>query len=56
MKTFASPSFFRVFDLVLSGTNPGLKLSRWSGDGVGKLLQQADQADAFNRVLVARDQ
>ncbi len=34
MKTFASPSFFRAFDLLLSETNPGLKQSRWSGGGV----------------------
>ena len=34
MKSFASPSFFRVFDLLLSSTNPGLKLSRWSIEGV----------------------
>jgi hypothetical protein len=34
MKSFASPSFFRLFDLLLSTTNPGLKLSRWTFDGV----------------------
>jgi hypothetical protein len=34
MKSFASPSFFRLFDLLLSSTNPGLKLSRWSIEGV----------------------
>jgi hypothetical protein len=34
MKTLASPSFFRLFDLLLSTTNPGLKLSRWVHDGV----------------------
>jgi hypothetical protein len=34
MKTFASPSFFRTFDLLLAAANPGLKLSHWSRDGV----------------------
>jgi hypothetical protein len=34
MKTFASASFFRTFDLLLAATNPGLKLSRWAQDGV----------------------
>jgi hypothetical protein len=34
MKTLASPAFFRLFDLLLSTTNPGLKLSRWTHDGV----------------------
>ena len=34
MKSFASPSFFRVFDLLLSSTNRGLELSRWSIEGV----------------------
>jgi hypothetical protein len=34
MKTLASPSFFRLFDLLLSTTNPGLKLLRWTHDGV----------------------
>jgi hypothetical protein len=30
MKTFASLSFFRTFDLLLSTTNPGLERSRWT--------------------------
>ena len=34
MKSFARPSFFRVFDLMLSAGNPGLKRSRWTFDGV----------------------
>jgi hypothetical protein len=34
MKNLAQPSFFRVFDLLLSATNPGLKLSSWTRDGV----------------------
>lgn len=34
MKSFAHPSFFRLFDLLLSLTNPGLKRSRWTHDGV----------------------
>jgi hypothetical protein len=34
MKSLASPSFFRLFDLLVSHTNPGLKLSRWTFDGV----------------------
>jgi hypothetical protein len=34
MKSLARPSFFRVFDLLLGTTNPGLKLSSWSHDGV----------------------
>src|SRR5262249_39119088 len=34
MKSLGSPSFFRVFDLLLSASNPGLKRSRWTCDGV----------------------
>jgi hypothetical protein len=34
MKNFAQPSFFRVFDLLLGITNPGLKRSSWTLDGV----------------------
>jgi hypothetical protein len=34
MKTFASPSFFRAFDLLLSMTNPGQERSRWTFDAV----------------------
>ncbi len=34
MKNLARPSFFRVFDLLLGTTNPGLKLSSWMHDGV----------------------
>ena len=34
MRSFARPSFFRLFDLLLSLTNPGLKRSHWTHDGV----------------------
>jgi hypothetical protein len=34
MKSLARPSFFRMFDLLLSTTNPGSKLTRWTHDGV----------------------
>jgi len=34
VKGFAHPSFFRLFDLLLSLTNPGLKRSHWTHDGV----------------------
>lgn len=34
MKSLARPSFFRAFDLLLSITNPGLKHTRWTRDGV----------------------
>ena len=34
MKSFGGPSFFRAFDLLLSTSNPGLKRSRWTCDGV----------------------
>ncbi len=34
MKNLAHPSFFRAFDLLLSTTNPALKLSSWSHEGV----------------------
>lgn len=33
MKNLARPSFFRMFDLLLSATNPGLNVSRWTHDG-----------------------
>jgi hypothetical protein len=34
MKSLQRPSFFRMFDLLLSTTNPGFKLTRWAHDGV----------------------
>jgi hypothetical protein len=34
MRSLARPSFFRMFDLLLATTNPGLKLTRWTHDGV----------------------
>lgn len=34
MKSFARPSFFRVFDLLVGTTNPGSRLTRWTHDGV----------------------
>jgi hypothetical protein len=34
MKSLARPSFFRMFDLLVSTLNPGLKLTRWRHDGV----------------------
>jgi hypothetical protein len=34
VKTLASRSFFRTFDLLLAAANPSLKLSCWSQDGV----------------------
>jgi hypothetical protein len=34
MKSLAQPSFFRTFDLLLGATNPGLKHSSWTRDGV----------------------
>lgn len=34
MKNFAQPSFFRLFDLLVSLTNGGLKRSHWTHDGV----------------------
>jgi len=34
MKTFASASFFRVVDLLIGTSNPGLKLESWETGGV----------------------
>jgi hypothetical protein len=34
MKSLQRPSFFRMFDLLLSTTNPGFKTPRWTHDGV----------------------
>jgi hypothetical protein len=34
VKNFAQPSFFRLFDLLVSSTNRGLKRSHWTHDGV----------------------
>jgi hypothetical protein len=34
MKSLARPSFFRMFDLLVSTTNPGSKLTHWTHDGV----------------------
>ncbi|HEY7248695.1 MAG TPA: hypothetical protein VH678_32935 [Xanthobacteraceae bacterium] len=34
MKSLARPSFFRLFDLLQARSNPGLKLARWTHDGV----------------------
>jgi hypothetical protein len=45
MKNLAHPSFFRVFDLLVAETNPGLKRSSWTHDGVA--WERERQADAF---------
>lgn len=34
MKSLVRPSFFRMFDLLVSSTNPGMKRTRWTHDGV----------------------
>lgn len=34
MKNFAQPSFFRLLDLLVSTSNPGLKRLHWTHDGV----------------------
>jgi len=34
MKNLGHPTFFHVFDLLLGNTNPGLKLTSWTHDGV----------------------
>ncbi len=34
MKSFGDPAFFRLFDLLLGLTNPGLKRPHWKHDGV----------------------
>ena len=34
MRSLARPSFFRMFDLLVSSSNPGMKRSRWTHDGV----------------------
>jgi hypothetical protein len=34
VRSLARPSFFRMFDLLVSSTNPGMKLTRWTHDGV----------------------
>jgi hypothetical protein len=34
MRSFARPSFFRVLDLLVSTSNPQIRLTRWTHDGV----------------------
>lgn len=34
VRSLARPSFFRMFDLLIASTNPGMKRSRWTHDGV----------------------
>lgn len=34
MRSLARPSFFRMFDLLVSSTNPGMKLTRWTHSDV----------------------
>jgi hypothetical protein len=34
MRSFASPSFFRLFDMLMSASNPSFKHARWSFEGV----------------------
>jgi hypothetical protein len=34
VKNFTSPSFFRLFDLLMSTHNPGFKRSKWTLEGV----------------------
>jgi hypothetical protein len=35
VRSLARPSFFRMFDLLVSTSNPGMKRTRWTHDGVG---------------------
>lgn len=34
VRSLARPSFFRMFDLLVSTSNPGMKRTRWTHDGV----------------------
>lgn len=34
MRSFASPSFFHIFDMMVGLSNPGLKQPRWTFNGV----------------------
>lgn len=34
VKSLARPSFFRMFDLLIASSNPGMKRTRWTHDGV----------------------
>jgi hypothetical protein len=34
MKSFVSPTFFRLFDMLMDATNPSLRRVRWSFEGV----------------------
>ncbi len=34
MKSFSDASFFRVFELMVAASNPGLKMSHWTIDNV----------------------
>jgi hypothetical protein len=52
MKSFARPSFFRAFDLLLSTSNPGLRKSRWSVGKVGCERERYSFASARHEVVI----
>jgi hypothetical protein len=52
MKNFVSPSFFRLFDLLMSTHNPGLKRSHWILDGVECARERHSYTGKINGFVV----
>jgi len=52
MKTFASASFFRVFDLLVAASNPGLKREAWQAGGVGIVHQRHSYSGATHCYVI----
>ena len=52
MKNFVSPSFFRLFDLLMSTHNPGMKRSHWTLDGVDCVRERHSYTGRMNGFVV----
>jgi hypothetical protein len=52
MKNFVSPSFFRLFDLLMSTYNPGLKRAHWTLDGVDCWRERHSYTGRLNGFVV----
>jgi len=52
MKNFVSPSFFRLFDLLMSTYNPALKRAHWTLDGVDCWRERHSYTGRLNGFVV----
>lgn len=52
MKNLASASFFRLFDLMVNTTNPGLKSSHWTYSGVEWVRNRYSMTSQMHDIII----